>query len=102
MAATSHYTYSHIPLPPSANPKYFFDLGRRVEGFDASTVTEEQMAEIIDMLYKVCPLLGHVIYPSVTADEPTALDTPVQRPQTHSKAAIRDDSCPSCCRIYWP
>jgi len=53
MASTSHYTYSPIPLPSSANPKYFTELGRRVDGFDASTVSQEQMVEIIDMLYKV-------------------------------------------------
>lgn len=54
MASTSHYSYSALSLPHSANPKYFDALGRRVEGFDASVVSEEQMAEIIDMLYKVC------------------------------------------------
>jgi hypothetical protein len=46
-------SYSPISLPPSANPAYFKDFGRRVDGFDPASVTDEQMAEIIDSLYTV-------------------------------------------------
>ena len=53
MTTTAAFTYSPLPLPPSANPAYFHDLGRTVEGFDPETVSEEQMDEIIDMLYRV-------------------------------------------------
>jgi hypothetical protein len=51
--STAHYTYSPLPLPASANPKYFTDLGRKVEGFKPDAVTPEQMGEIVEMLYKV-------------------------------------------------
>jgi hypothetical protein len=54
MASTSHYTYSPLPLPPSANSKYFSELGRKVDGYNPEDVTPEQLAEIVDMLYKVC------------------------------------------------
>ena len=55
--ATTAFTYSPLPLPASANPKYFKNLGRRVEGFNPDTVTPEQMDEIIEMLYKHSVLL---------------------------------------------
>ncbi|ORY35067.1 taurine catabolism dioxygenase [Naematelia encephala] len=57
MAATTHFKYSPIPPPPTANPTYFAEFGRQVQGFDPSTVSEEQMNEIIDMLYKHSVLL---------------------------------------------
>jgi hypothetical protein len=53
MASSSTLTYSPIPLPPSANPQYFQELGRKVEGFNPEDVSSEQMAEIVDMLYRV-------------------------------------------------
>lgn len=57
MAATQTYSYSGLPVPPSADPAAFQDFGRKVEGFDPETVNEKGMAEIIEMLYKVSPLL---------------------------------------------
>jgi hypothetical protein len=45
--------YSSLNLPPSANPAYFNDFGKQVEGFDMGTATEEQLKEVMDMLYKV-------------------------------------------------
>ena len=47
------FQYHPLPLPSTANPAYFKELGRRVEGFDPETVTSEQMAEIKDKLYAV-------------------------------------------------
>jgi hypothetical protein len=54
MAATQSYKYSGLPLPPAADPAAFKDFGRKVEGFNPDTIDEKGMAEIIDMLYKVC------------------------------------------------
>jgi len=54
---TTHYTYSPVPLPSTADPKYFADFGRIVEGYDPDNVTKEQMDEIIEMLYKHSILL---------------------------------------------
>ena len=48
--------YSSLNLPPSANPAYFNDFGKQVEGFDMGTATEEQLKEVMDMLYKVSAL----------------------------------------------
>ena len=93
MASTSHYAYSPLPLPASANPEYFAEFGRRVEGFDASQISHEQMTEIIERLYKVgaeyhgSSLLTIYILHSV------ALYTTVQRVAAHSEAAIRIDTC---------
>ncbi|WVQ79542.1 hypothetical protein IAT38_001641 [Cryptococcus sp. DSM 104549] len=56
-AAPSHFTYSSIPVPASANPEFFKDFGRKVDGFDPATVTDDQMQEIVDMLYKHSILL---------------------------------------------
>ncbi|WRT69366.1 uncharacterized protein IL334_006350 [Kwoniella shivajii] len=56
-ATSSGLSFGPIPLPPSANPKYFKDFGRKVEGFDPAQMTEEQKEEIIDMLYKHSVLL---------------------------------------------
>ncbi|KAK4687520.1 xanthine dioxygenase, partial [Tremellales sp. Uapishka_1] len=50
--ATSHFSYSPIPLPPSADPKYFNDFGRKVDGFDPASMNEAQLEEIIDKLYE--------------------------------------------------
>lgn len=50
---TTAFTYHPLPLPSTANPVYFKDLGRRVEGFNPETVTPEQMEEIKDKLYAV-------------------------------------------------
>ncbi|OCF33372.1 taurine catabolism dioxygenase TauD [Kwoniella heveanensis BCC8398] len=49
--------FSPIPLPPSANPTYFKDFGRKVEGFDPADIKDGQMDEIIDGLYKHSVLL---------------------------------------------
>ncbi|WVW86554.1 hypothetical protein I302_108604 [Kwoniella bestiolae CBS 10118] len=54
---TSSLTFSPIPLPPSANPKYFSDFGRKVDGFDPSQMTPSQKDEIINNLYKHSVLL---------------------------------------------
>lgn len=54
MAQTQTYTYSGLPLPPAADPAAFKDFGRKVEGFNPDTIDDKGMAEIIDMLYKVC------------------------------------------------
>ncbi|KAK8861763.1 hypothetical protein IAR55_002586 [Kwoniella newhampshirensis] len=53
----SHFTYKPIPVASNANPLYFEDFGRQVEGFDPSRSTPEQMEEIINMLYKHSILL---------------------------------------------
>ncbi|WWD20010.1 hypothetical protein CI109_104483 [Kwoniella shandongensis] len=55
--ATTHFTYSPIPLPASANPTHFKDFGRKVDGFDPDKVDDAQMEEIIDALYKHSILL---------------------------------------------
>jgi len=57
MAQTQSYTYSGLPLPPAADPAAFKDFGRKVEGFNPDSIDEKGMAEIIEMLYKVCPIL---------------------------------------------
>ena len=57
MAQTQIYTYSGLPLPPAADPAAFKDFGRKVEGFNPDAIDEKGMAEIIEMLYKVCPIL---------------------------------------------
>jgi len=57
MAATQSYTYSGLPLPPAADPAAFKDFGRKVDGFNPDTIDEKGMAEIIEMLYKVCSCL---------------------------------------------
>jgi len=56
MAQTQSYTYSGLPLPPAADPAAFKDFGRKVEGFNPDTIDDKGMAEIIEMLYKVCPI----------------------------------------------
>lgn len=98
MASTNQFTYAPIPLPPSANPKYFTDLGRRVEGFDPSTVSDDQMAEIVDQLYKVGAL-----HETTTASEPdlaVAFHIALQRPQAHTETAVRHDPCKSDQQLY--
>lgn len=57
MAATQSYTYSGLPLPPAADPAAFKDFGRKVDGFNPDTIDEKGMAEIVEMLYKVCSCL---------------------------------------------
>ncbi|WVQ74627.1 hypothetical protein IAR50_004228 [Cryptococcus sp. DSM 104548] len=60
MVSTSnptHFSYKPVPLPPTANPDMFHEFGRQVEGFDPETVTDEQMDEIVDQLYKHSILL---------------------------------------------
>lgn len=42
-----------LPLPPSANPAHFADFGREVKGVKAGKLTEEQLKEIQNLLYKV-------------------------------------------------
>lgn len=56
MAQTQSYTYSGLPLPPAADPAAFKDFGRKVEGFNPDTIDDKGMAEIMEMLYKVCPI----------------------------------------------
>jgi hypothetical protein len=56
MAQTQSYTYSGLPLPPAADPAAFKDFGRKVEGFNPDKIDEKGMAEIIEMLYKVCTI----------------------------------------------
>lgn len=51
--ATTAYTYSPIPTPPSANAAAFEGFGKQVEGFNPAEMNEEGLKEIIDMLYKV-------------------------------------------------
>ncbi len=53
--ATSTLSFHPIPLPASANPVYFKDVGKRVDGFDPSLASPEQLKEIQDALYKVSP-----------------------------------------------
>ncbi|KAK1923876.1 taurine catabolism dioxygenase [Papiliotrema laurentii] len=53
----SALTFHPIPLPPSANPAYFENVGRRVEGFDPAQMTPEQLKEIQEQLYKHSILL---------------------------------------------
>ena len=91
MASASHLTYTPIPLPPSANPAYFGELGRQVEGYDPEHVTESQTEEIIEMLYKVrtpsstcliaAKLICSALYPALPEFE------------AHAEAAIRVDPC---------
>ena len=50
---TNAYQYSPLPLPPTANPKYFEQLGREVKGFDPGNVSAKQMEELVDQLYRV-------------------------------------------------
>ncbi|KAL7424820.1 hypothetical protein Q5752_000504 [Cryptotrichosporon argae] len=51
-AAPRHFTYAPVPPSPQADPKYFQNFGRKVEGFNPDAVTKEQMDEIIEMLYR--------------------------------------------------
>ncbi|CAD6587475.1 MAG: hypothetical protein TREMPRED_004764 [Tremellales sp. Tagirdzhanova-0007] len=76
MTSTLHYAYTPLPLPSSANPKYFSELGRRVEGFDPSNLSEKQMAEIINMLYRHSILLfkGLTLTPKEQYDLTHAFD----------------------------
>lgn len=60
MTQTQTFSYSPLSVPPSADPAAFKDFGRKVEGFNPDTIDERGMSEIIDMLYKVSPRLGHV------------------------------------------
>lgn len=42
-----------IPLPPTADAEKFKDLGREVKGVNPGELSEEQLKEIHDLLYKV-------------------------------------------------
>jgi len=42
-----------LPLPPSANPKYFAEFGREVKGVNPAELTPDQFKEIEQLLYKV-------------------------------------------------
>jgi hypothetical protein len=48
-----------LPLPPSANPKYFADFGREVTGVNPAELTPEQFKEIEQLLYKAFSYLCH-------------------------------------------
>jgi hypothetical protein len=78
-------SYHPLPLPPSANPKYFETLGRRVEGFDPANVSPEQMEEIKANLYKVRAALYILAEPSLMP----ALGPALQEHQDHAEAAVR-------------
>jgi hypothetical protein len=52
-ATPTRLAYSSIPISPSANPTAFDGFGKQVEGFDPADMTEENLKEIMDMLYKV-------------------------------------------------
>lgn len=54
---TSTLSYSPLPLPSSANPVFFQNLGREVKGFDPASMTDSQLEEIQEKLYKVSPPL---------------------------------------------
>lgn len=42
-----------LPLPPSADASKFADFGREVKGINPGALTQEQLEEIKDLLYKV-------------------------------------------------
>lgn len=42
-----------LPLPASADPSYFVDFGREVNGVSPGELTPAQFSEIYDALYKV-------------------------------------------------
>lgn len=42
-----------IPLPPSANPAKFGQMGREIRGVNPGNATEEELKQIQDLLYKV-------------------------------------------------
>ncbi|KAI0807755.1 Clavaminate synthase-like protein [Fomes fomentarius] len=46
-----------IPLPPTADAEKFKDLGREVKGVNPGELSEEQLKEIHDLLYKYSVLL---------------------------------------------
>jgi hypothetical protein len=90
MAATQTYSYSGLPVPPSADPAAFKDFGRKVEGFNPDTIDDKGMAEIVEMLYKVGPSASVWELAHWLAFGPT-----VPRGQVDTKATIRNDSCMS-------
>jgi len=42
-----------LPLPASADPSQFENFGREVRGVDAGNLTEEDLKQIEEALYKV-------------------------------------------------
>lgn len=44
-----------LPLPASADASKFADFGREVKGVNLGSLTEEQLKEIQELLYKVRP-----------------------------------------------
>lgn len=43
-----------LPLPASADASKFADFGREVKGVKLGSLSEEELKEIQELLYKVC------------------------------------------------
>ena len=57
-----------LPLPASADPSYFVDFGREVNGVSPGELTPAQFSEIYDALYKVSsPIIWHPIFKLVSS-----------------------------------
>lgn len=50
-----------LPLPASADASKFADFGREIKGVNLGSLTQEQLKEIQELLYKVRPPHSSII-----------------------------------------